>query len=470
MRKRQLFVIIGVDVKFIEEFPITKKGSHINNLLAGAFLFVFSMFVIFSYDSGTETEKNIFSDIEETTAPVDSALILHNDPSVFIEGKVLPGKGLIDALLTLEGIKMEHAFEISEALKYDVDYRFLASGEDFIIEMDENREVVKSFSYIPNPVTTHKLTRNADGFLEYELIALPTEKHYRHIEGEITTTLNQALNDHGIEPSVAATVYGILECIINFRSEARKGDVFTVFLEESYHNGEKLKGGRVLFASYNGKRTGKKVAYYFSDVDKNSAFNAHYTRGGDALIVTALRYPVDRVHVTSAFGQRIHPVTRKRSFHYGVDYRGAIGDPVYAVSTGVVTATGYDKISGNKITIQHPDRTQTVYYHLNKIRVKKGQKVTARQLIGDIGRTGRVTGPHLHFGVRDTAGKWINPMNRRMIATQKLEGERYARYLVQMDDIDKMMNDHLKRERMITEYSLRSIGENRIPSSPGSNN
>lgn len=428
------------------------------------------MVVIFSYDTGSNKQDKIFTDLEQTITPVDSSQTLHNDQSVFIEGKVLPGKGLIDALLTLDGIKMEHAFEISEALKYDVDYRFLAAGEDFMIEMDENKEVVKSFSYIPNPVITHKLTRNADGFLEYELIELPTEKHYRHIEGEITSTLNQALNDHGIEPSVAATVYGILECIINFRSEARKGDVFTVFLEESYYNGEKLRGGRVLFASYNGKRTGKKVAYYFSDVDKNSAFNAHYTRGGEALIVTALRYPVDRVHVTSAFGQRIHPVTRKRSFHYGVDYRGAIGDPVYAVSTGVVTATGYDKISGNKITIRHPDKTKTVYYHLNKIRVKKGQNITARQRIGDIGRTGRVTGPHLHFGVQDSSGKWINPMNRRMIATQKLEGERYARYLVQMDEIDKMLTDHLKKERMITEYSLRSIGENRIPLSPVSNN
>ncbi|MFO7810135.1 MAG: M23 family metallopeptidase, partial [Candidatus Delongbacteria bacterium] len=380
----------------------------------------------------------------------------------FIGGNILAGKGLIDALTAHEEIGLGHAFEISEALKYDVDYRFLAAGEDFIVEMDKKKEFVKSFSYIPNPVTTHKLKRNEDGFLEYELITRPTEKHYRYITGNIRTTLTEALEEKKIEPSVAATVYGILECIINFRYEARRGDTFSVFIEESYYKGEKLRGGRVLFASYNGKRTGRKVAYYFSDLDKNSAFNAHYTKDGEALIITALRYPVDRVHITSAFGKRIHPVTRKRSFHYGVDYRGAIGDPVYAVSGGIVTSTGYDGISGNKITLRHPDNTRTVYYHLNKIRVKRGQHVSARQRIGDIGRTGRVTGPHLHFGVMSAQGRWINPMNRRMIATRRLEGERYARYLVQMDIIDDMMSSHIRRQKMISEYPLHNIDNDGI--------
>jgi murein DD-endopeptidase MepM/ murein hydrolase activator NlpD len=369
----------------------------------------------------------------------------------------LPNEGLSTSLAKIEGLKTEHILEITNVLKYHVDFRFLCAGEEFIAEMDENKEIVRSFSYSPNPVITHKLLRNADGSLEYELVELPTEKRYRYISGEISSTLNQALFDHKVEPSVAATVYGILECIINFRSDSRKGDKFSVFIEEKYFEGEKLKGGTVLMASYEGKRTGKRIAYAYSDTEKNSAFNAHYTRKGEALINSSFRLPVDKVHVTSAFGNRIHPVTGVKTFHYGVDYRGNVGDPVYSIANGKVKATGYDNISGNKITIEHPDKTKTVYYHLNKILVKAGQKVNARQKIATIGKTGRVTGAHLHFGIMDKKGKWINPMNRRMIATQKLEGEKYARYLVQMDEIEKMINDHIDKERMTAEFTLMNL-------------
>ncbi|MBU4485573.1 MAG: hypothetical protein KKD38_01465, partial [Candidatus Delongbacteria bacterium] len=191
--------------------------------MAGAILLVFSVLLIFSYDTSNInfSLEGINDNFE--TALGDSLSARTDDSSVFIEGKILADEGLTSSLLALEGVKMEHALEITNSLKYQVDFRFLSAGEEFIVEMDKNKEFVKSFSYIPNPVTTHKLVRNTDGSLEYELITLPTEKRYRHVKGEITTTLNQALFDCKIEPSVSATVYGILECVVNFRYEARKG-------------------------------------------------------------------------------------------------------------------------------------------------------------------------------------------------------------------------------------------------------
>jgi murein DD-endopeptidase MepM/ murein hydrolase activator NlpD len=424
-----------------------------HNALAAAALLVFSLILLFAYDHSTPGFYVEQSE-EGPVYDVSDSIVNPAEASVFLNGKILPNEGLSTSLSKIDGIKSEHILEITNVLKYHVDFRFLCAGEDFIVEMDENKELVRSFSYLPDPVTTHKLVRNIDGSLEYELIQLPTEKRFRHITGEIKSTLNQALFDYKVEPPVAATVYGILECIINFRSDSRKGDRFSVFIEERYFNGEKLRGGTVLMASYNGKKTGHRMAYAYTDTDKNSAFNAHYTRKGEALISSSLRLPVDKVHVTSAFGNRIHPVTGIKTFHYGVDYRGAVGDPVYSISNGKIIATGYDNISGNKVTIEHPDKTKTVYYHLHKILVKSGQKVNARQKIATVGQTGRVTGAHLHFGIMDKKGKWINPMNRRMIATQKLEGERYARYIVQMDNIDEMIKNHINNEKMATEFTL----------------
>ncbi len=432
---------------------INKKGSNIHNVLAAAILLIFSVLVIFSDDFSSHNQK-VSSDNDISLRSDDTVSMPQDPNSLFIEGIILPDEGFARSMLALEGVKTEHTLDITNTLKHHVDFRFLTAGERFMIELDRKQNIVKGFSYLPDPVTTHKLTRNADGFLEYELIELPTEKRYRHITGQIKTTLNQALTDADVSPSIAAVVYGILECVVNFRSDARKGDKFTVFLEERYFNDTKLKGGKILLASYEGKKTGYKVAYSYTDREINSAFNAHYSRKGEALIRASLRLPVDRVHVTSSYGQRIHPVTGKKSFHYGVDYRGTIGDPVYSVAEGIVKETGYDPISGNKITVEHQDKTRTAYYHLSKILVKKNQKVKARQKIAEIGDTGRVTGPHLHFGVLDAKGKWNNPLNRRMIATPRLEGERYARYLVQMEEIDSLIKEHLNKEKMLARYSL----------------
>ncbi|HXK50028.1 MAG TPA: hypothetical protein PKW56_06140, partial [Clostridiales bacterium] len=233
-------------------------------------LFVFSALLISSYDFKIFDEEVSSIGISEEICTQDSITSNFHPDICVIKGKILPDEGFARSMLALNGIKPEHAVEVTSTLKDHIDFRFLSAGEYFEIELDKEKDIISGFSYMPDPVTTHKLSRNEDGYLEYELIELPTEIRYRHVSGKIVTTLNQALNDAGVTPSVAAVAYGILECIVNFRSDARKGDLFTVFLEERYFNDVKLKGGKVLFASYNGKKTGYKAAYAYSDTESNS--------------------------------------------------------------------------------------------------------------------------------------------------------------------------------------------------------
>ena len=103
--------------------------------------------------------------------------------------------------------------------------------------------------------------------------------------------------------------------------------------------------------------------------------------------------------ITSQYGYRDDPFSNGRDpdFHRGVDMAVTVGDSVYAWRTGVVAYTGYDKISGNKIKIEHAEGYLSQYHHLKRIAVKEGQLVEAGQFIGTAGRSGRVTGPHLHF-------------------------------------------------------------------------
>ena len=105
--------------------------------------------------------------------------------------------------------------------------------------------------------------------------------------------------------------------------------------------------------------------------------------------------------ITSPFGYRIHPITGKREFHGGLDYRGPIGEDVHATAEGVVQYSAYNEESGygNLVTVLHSNGFRTRYGHLSQRSVKEGDIVTKGQKIGEIGSTGRSTGPHLHYEV-----------------------------------------------------------------------
>ncbi len=107
-----------------------------------------------------------------------------------------------------------------------------------------------------------------------------------------------------------------------------------------------------------------------------------------------------RANVTSRYGYRTHPLSGRRHVHAGIDFRGKTGTPVLAGSAGIVKTTGRKGAYGKTIIIDHGNSFTTLYGHLSGFAVKEGQWVNLGQTIGYIGRTGRATGPHLHFEVR----------------------------------------------------------------------
>nr|WP_307774476.1 M23 family metallopeptidase [uncultured Cetobacterium sp.] len=119
--------------------------------------------------------------------------------------------------------------------------------------------------------------------------------------------------------------------------------------------------------------------------------------------------PVKWAGVTSPFGKRFHPVLKRYIQHAGVDLRAKYV-PLMASRGGVVSYVGYMNGYGKIIKINHGNGYETRSAHLNKIYVKKGQRVDEGQVIGQTGMSGRVTGPHLHFEIRKN-GRAYNPMN-----------------------------------------------------------
>lgn len=113
-------------------------------------------------------------------------------------------------------------------------------------------------------------------------------------------------------------------------------------------------------------------------------------------------YPVEYKGITSPFGWRMHPILHKKEFHPGVDLKAKYGTKVYAPADGIVEFANYHKSSGygNLLIIDHNFGFKTVYGHLSKILVKRGDFVKKGDLIALTGSSGLSNGPHLHYEIR----------------------------------------------------------------------
>lgn len=118
-----------------------------------------------------------------------------------------------------------------------------------------------------------------------------------------------------------------------------------------------------------------------------------------ALRTTPTIWPTDNRRITSLFGVRKDPFTGKARFHAGIDIAGSVGDEVYAAADGVVVHSGRDSAEGNNITIDHGNGIRTRYMHLSRLIAQVGDNVEKGDVIGELGSTGRSTGPHLHYEV-----------------------------------------------------------------------
>jgi murein DD-endopeptidase MepM/ murein hydrolase activator NlpD len=214
--------------------------------------------------------------------------------------------------------------------------------------------------------------------------------------GVIRSSLFAATDDARIPDSVATQVAELFASDIDFYRALRKGDRFSVVYETLQADNEPLRAGRVISAEFvNAGKTYQAV--WFQELGSKGQY---YTLEGNTLRKAFLASPLEFSRVTSGFGGRVHPIARQWRQHNGVDYAAPTGTPVRTVGDGVVEFAGVQRGYGNVIEVKHRDGKSTLFAHLSRIGVTKGQKVEQGDVIGNVGTTGYSTGPHLHFEFR----------------------------------------------------------------------
>jgi murein DD-endopeptidase MepM/ murein hydrolase activator NlpD len=243
------------------------------------------------------------------------------------------------------------------------------------------------------------ITRSERGWRS-RLETAPFEAQMRLASGTVRSSLYAATDESGIPDAVAAQIAEIFAADIDFHRELRKGDTFHLVYETLTADGEPVPWnggiGRVLAAEFvNGGRTYQ--ALWFAGADGRGGY---YTPDGQSKRRTFLASPMEFSRVTSGFAMRMHPLQQTLRKHNGVDYSAPNGTPVRSVADGTVDFAGWQNGYGNVVELQHGGGKSTLYAHLSRIDVRKGQRVQQGQHIGAVGATGWATGPHLHFEFR----------------------------------------------------------------------
>ncbi len=255
------------------------------------------------------------------------------------------------------------------------------------------------------------IERAAQGFksrVETDRLSAST----RLASGTIQSSLFAATDEAKIPDTVAVQLAEIFAGDIDFHRALRKGDRFSVVYETLEGDGEPMRSGRVLSAEFVNR--GKTFqAMWFQNPPIPGAEGAgvsgsgavpqkggYYTLDGQSLRRAYLASPMEFSRVSSTFKMRFHPILQKWRAHLGVDYAAPTGTAVRSVGDGVVEFAGVQNGFGNVVMVKHRNNHTTVYAHLSRITVRKGQSVSQGQNVGAVGATGWATGPHLHFEFR----------------------------------------------------------------------
>ena len=130
----------------------------------------------------------------------------------------------------------------------------------------------------------------------------------------------------------------------------------------------------------------------------------------NAIIFLPLKPPMQYYYVSSPYGFRIHPKSKLKQMHHGIDMAGTWQEEVRAPADGYVSFSGRNGSFGKSIKIVHKHGVTTLYGHLHRLKVKKGDFVTEGDIIGKMGSTGRAVGAHLHYEIKVNK-KSVNPYN-----------------------------------------------------------
>lgn len=301
--------------------------------------------------------------------------------------------------------------------------RRIRPGNEFAFDIDEDGRL-RALRFDRDDATRVVLHFSRDGVTE-SVTDRAIERRVKVAHGVIHSSLFDAGDQAGMSDLMTLKLANAFGYDIDFAQDLREGDRFSVIYDEVYREGERLRAGDVVAATFinQGRRY---TAIRYTDSRGETLF---YTEDGRPLRKAFLRTPVEFTRISSRFSAgRMHPILGKMRAHRGVDYAAPTGTPIRAAGDGKITFRGWQNGYGNVVILQHNGKYTTLYGHMSKFAAAKvGQRVSQGQVIGYIGMTGLASGPHLHYEFR-LDGKHRDPLTVTLPKEEPLPASELARF------------------------------------------
>ena len=264
-----------------------------------------------------------------------------------------------------------------------------------------------------------------DNTLREEVTQRDIQRRINMGNGVIEGSLFGAASKAGLSTGTVLELAKVFGYDIDFTQDLRVGDSFSVVYEEIYRDGERLRGGDIIAASF--MNQGKRYhAFRYTLADGRSEY---FDLDGRPMKKSFLRVPVEFTRISSLFTTaRRHPVLGTMRAHKGVDYAARSGTPIMAAGEGRVSFAGWQNGYGHTVIVDHGRGYTTLYAHLSKFgKYKKGTRVRQGDVIGYVGSSGLATGPHLHYEFR-VNGAHRDPLKMTLPKPEPLPKAELARF------------------------------------------
>lgn len=324
--------------------------------------------------------------------------VVDNDQKKVTEYEIQSGDTFADILGSFK-IPYDQAVAIMNSSKEAFDFTKIQAGR--VIKLVFINEAFASMEYPLTSETVVIVVKDQDTF-KATTQPIPYQLQNVAANGTITDSLFVAAQNAGIEDKVTMEIADIFSSDIDFATDIRNGDSFSVVYEKRSLDGKDAGVGKVLAAKFTNDGA-TYTAFRYSD--------KFYDENGKSIARQFLKSPLNYARISSGYSyKRTNPVTKQVTPHRAIDYAADAGTPVIATADGKVTTAGSKGGLGITVELKHGSYL-TQYAHLSKIAkgVKNGVDISQGDVIGYVGSTGISTGPHLQYAMFEN-GNPLNPL------------------------------------------------------------
>ncbi len=357
------------------------------------------------------------------------------EPDEVIEGRIRQGESLATSLgrhavgpatVHLIATEMAPVFNFRYARAGDF-YRLGRLGDGRLLRFDYERSRLERYT----------LTWDGEAYRaashEPEVV-----RRRARIAGLVDSSLYKSIEGLGGEPSLANDFADVFAWDVDFSRSVRAGDEFAILYERLYlaPEGEPefyVGPGRIVAARYATRESDYRAVYF----ELEEGRGGYYRPNGTAVERQFLRAPLHYRRISSAYTlSRFHPILKVRRPHQGIDYAAAHGTPVWSVGDGEVIFRGRMGGFGNLVKVRHNNGYVSYYGHLSGFAkgLRKGSRVSQKQVLGYVGSTGLSTGPHLDYRLKKN-GNYVNPAALKLPAGVPIPEESLTRFAGIRDEL-----------------------------------